>query len=55
MCEDHRHWKAYIEGVEDTPYKGGLYQIDIIFPIEYPLKPPTMIFETKIWHPNVNI
>ncbi len=41
---DLRHWKGYIEGPDDTPYKGGLFQIDITLPVEYPYKPPIMKF-----------
>ena len=51
---DFRHWKGYIQGPEDTVYHGGLYQIDISLPPEYPYKPPKMRFETKIWHPNIS-
>lgn len=38
----------------DTPYEGGVYQIDIQLPPEYPYKPPKMKFETRIWHPNIS-
>jgi len=51
---DLRHWKGYIEGPDDTPYKSGFFQIDIQLPAEYPYKPPKMKFETKIWHPNIS-
>ena len=55
LCgNDFRHWKGYINGPEDTVYQGGLYQIDIALPPEYPYKPPKMRFETKIWHPNIS-
>jgi len=51
---DFKHWKGYILGPEDTVYQGGVYQIDIQLPPEYPYKPPKMKFETKIWHPNIS-
>ncbi len=35
-------------------YEGGLFQVDILFPPEYPYKPPKMKFDTKIWHPNIS-
>lgn len=41
---DIRHWKGYIEGPDDTPYKSGFFQIDIQLPPEYPYKPPKMKF-----------
>ena len=32
------HWKASIIGPEDTPYYGGIFDLDIYFPVNYPLK-----------------
>lgn len=61
MGNSLKHWKGYINGPvqliviqSDTPYEGGLYQIDIQLPPEYPYKPPKMKFETRIWHPNIS-
>jgi ubiquitin-conjugating enzyme (huntingtin interacting protein 2) len=51
---DIRHWKATIEGPENSVYEKGKFQIDIQIPPEYPYKPPKMKFDTKIWHPNVS-
>ena len=42
-----------IDGPEGTPYDGGIFTIDIIFPPEYPFKAPKVKFETRIYHPNV--
>lgn len=36
-----------IKGPDDTPYTGGIYQIDITIPQEYPFSPPKMKFLTK--------
>lgn len=41
---DFRHWKGYINGPKDTVYEGGIFQIDIQLPPEYPYKPPKMKF-----------
>ena len=54
LNNDFRHWKGYIEGPQGTPYEGGLFQVDIVLPPEYPYKPPKMKFDTKIWHPNIS-
>lgn len=35
-----------IEGNEDTPYVGGVYHGKLIFPKEYPLKPPGVMMIT---------
>lgn len=39
-------WHYVIEGSEDTPYLGGYYHGKLIFPKEYPLKPPSVIMLT---------
>jgi ubiquitin-conjugating enzyme (huntingtin interacting protein 2) len=51
---DYRHWKGRIKGPIDTVYQGGVFDVDIIIPDEYPFKPPKMKFDTKIWHPNIS-
>ncbi|KAK4191337.1 putative ubiquitin carrier protein [Podospora australis] len=48
------HLKGTFPGPPDTPYAGGLFQVDIVIPETYPFKSPVMKFDTKIWHPNVS-
>ena len=51
---DFYHWTAYIYGPSQSPYEGGLFELDIRFPLEYPFRPPKIVFKTKIYHPNIN-
>ena len=44
--EDVFNIKAMIIGPDDTPYEGGFYFLDIIFPKTYPLDPPKATFMT---------
>nr|XP_020442778.1 ubiquitin-conjugating enzyme E2 L3-like [Monopterus albus] len=46
-------WQGLI--VPDCPpYDKGAFRIEIVFPAEYPFKPPKITFKTKIYHPNID-
>lgn len=34
------------------PHAGGIYQIRLLFPDQYPEKPPKVKFVTEMFHPN---
>ena len=51
---DIRHLKGTIPGPQGTPYEGGIFEIDIVLPKQYPFEPPKMKYLTKIWHPNIS-
>lgn len=51
---DLTHLSGFFRGPPGTPYEGGLFQVDINIPNEYPFKPPQMKFATKIYHPNIS-
>ncbi|KAJ7046391.1 ubiquitin-conjugating enzyme/RWD-like protein [Mycena alexandri] len=48
------HLKGSFPGPEDTPYQGGLFEVDIVIPDSYPFQPVKMKFITKVYHPNVS-
>ncbi|CAF3760928.1 unnamed protein product, partial [Adineta steineri] len=51
---DYKHWEATIKGPVGTPYENGVFVLDIRFSDDHPLKPPTIKFKTKIYHPNIS-
>lgn len=47
-------WTATISGPDDTPYAGLVFKLSFAFPSIYPYAPPTVLFKTPIYHPNVD-
>jgi len=41
-------WTALLRGPKDTPYEGGVFQLQIACGSDYPLAPPTIAFVTKV-------
>ncbi len=48
------HWHASIKGPKDSPFEDGNFLLDIVFPAEYPFKPPVIKFLNKMYHPNIS-
>jgi ubiquitin-conjugating enzyme E2 J2 len=52
-------WHYVIEGPKGSPYEGGLYHGTIVFPSDYPYKPPSIQMLTpngrfKVMHFHLN-
>ena len=52
--ENLRHWVAHIRGPADSPFHEGVFRLRVEAGLQYPMTPPTISFETKIFHPNVH-
>ena len=50
--ENFLEWEFIIFGPPDTLYEGGIFPGEIIFPKDYPNKPPSVKFKNII-HPNI--
>jgi ubiquitin-conjugating enzyme E2 A len=46
-------WNAIICGPEDSIYETGAFQLQLLIPDDYPIRPPQVRFITKVFHPNV--
>lgn len=46
-------WTNVIFGPEDSPWEGGTFLLKMTFSEDYPNKPPTVVFVTKMFHPNI--
>ncbi|KAI8348591.1 ubiquitin-conjugating enzyme/RWD-like protein [Mortierella sp. GBAus27b] len=51
---DIMHLKGRFPGPQGTPYEGGMFEVDIVLPDNYPFQPPKVKFDTKIYHPNIS-
>ncbi|CAK9137096.1 unnamed protein product [Ilex paraguariensis] len=45
-------WNAVIFGPDDTPWDGGTFKLTLQFSEDYPNKPPTVRFVSRMFHPN---
>lgn len=51
---DMTKWNATIIGPENSPFAGGIFNLSIRFPENFPFRAPEVRFITKVYHPNIN-
>lgn len=45
-------WRVILEGPEGTPFEGGIFKAQLLFPPTFPEKPPEFKMISEFWHPN---
>ncbi|BFZ57137.1 Ubiquitin-conjugating enzyme E2 2 [Savitreella phatthalungensis] len=53
VADNVMFWNAVIIGPADTPFEDGTFKLILQFEENYPNKPPTVKFISKMFHPNV--
>jgi ubiquitin-conjugating enzyme E2 D/E len=48
-------WKIIFFGPSDSGFENGVFKLSIEFKGKYPFEPPTCFFETRIYHPNIDL
>ncbi|EIW73674.1 hypothetical protein TREMEDRAFT_18130, partial [Tremella mesenterica DSM 1558] len=46
-------WRATLPGPPGSPYEGGIFEVDIRIPDDYPFSPPHLHFLTQVYHCNI--
>ncbi|KAL5014860.1 hypothetical protein ScPMuIL_009130 [Solemya velum] len=49
-----RYFHVVVSGPADSPYEGGVFNLELFLPEEYPMSAPKVRFMTKIYHPNID-
>ncbi|KAI3331631.1 ubiquitin-conjugating enzyme [Xylariaceae sp. AK1471] len=50
---DLHKWNIVLSGPPGSLYAGGVYNLTLTLPSDYPFKAPQINFTTRVYHPNV--
>ncbi|ORY85481.1 putative UBC11 protein [Protomyces lactucae-debilis] len=53
VADNVMYWNAVIIGPGETPFEDGTFKLVMQFDEQYPNKPPTVKFVSRMFHPNV--
>lgn len=51
----YNNWELKFTGPKDTLYQNGIFVLSVKFNNDYPFIPPSIMFLTKILHPNISL
>eukprot|EP00831_Metopus_contortus_P001553 TRINITY_DN10557_c0_g1_i2.p1 TRINITY_DN10557_c0_g1~~TRINITY_DN10557_c0_g1_i2.p1 ORF type:complete len:225 (+),score=35.00 TRINITY_DN10557_c0_g1_i2:118-792(+) len=51
---DYSKWEVEVSGMSGTPYDGACIKYKILFPPNYPMYPPSVVFDPVLYHPAVS-
>jgi len=54
MVGDGNDFVVRFHGPRDTPYEGGVWRVAVTLPEDYPFRSPSIGFNDRIFHPNVD-
>jgi ubiquitin-conjugating enzyme E2 N len=49
-----RYFHVQVAGPRESPFEGGVFELELFLPEDYPMSAPKVRFMTKIYHPNVD-
>ncbi|CAK4034987.1 Ubiquitin-conjugating enzyme E2 35 [Lecanosticta acicola] len=52
--DNARYFDVIVEGPGGSCYEGGVFQLELFLPDDYPMCPPKIRFLTRIYHPNID-
>lgn len=51
---DVTRWRVLVEAPIGSPFDGGVFALVVTIPSDFPMRPPTILFETPVYHCNVS-